>query len=61
LSEHRVIVETDGYRAHGHRAAFERGRARDTAHVLAGWTVVRFTWRQITEQPLRVAAQLARC
>ena len=57
--EHRLIAETDGWHAHGHRLAFERDRARDAAHLLAGWTVVRFTWRQITEEPLRVAAQLA--
>jgi very-short-patch-repair endonuclease len=57
--EHRLIVETDGWDAHGHRLAFERDRARDTAHTLAGWTVVRFTWRQLTDEPLRVAAQIA--
>jgi very-short-patch-repair endonuclease len=57
--DHRVIAETDGWSAHGHRAAFERDRARDAAHAVAGWVVVRFTWRQITERPLWVAAQLA--
>jgi len=56
--ERHLIVETDGWRAHGHRLAFERDRARDAAHAVAGWTVVRFTWRQVVEQPLRVAAQL---
>jgi very-short-patch-repair endonuclease len=31
----RLIVEVDGYQFHGHRAAFERDRKRDQAHVLA--------------------------
>jgi very-short-patch-repair endonuclease len=57
--ERRVIVETDGYASHGHRAAFERDRARDAALYAAGYTVLRFTWRQITREPLRVAALLA--
>jgi very-short-patch-repair endonuclease len=57
--EHRLIVEVDGWSAHGNRAAFERDRARDVAHALAGWTVVRFTARQLAERPLEVAARLA--
>jgi very-short-patch-repair endonuclease len=43
----------------GHRLAFERDRARDLAHTLAGWTVVRFTHRQVTPRPLEVASKLA--
>jgi very-short-patch-repair endonuclease len=58
--DHHLIVETDGWAAHGHRRAFERDRARDAALQAAGFRVVRFTYRQIHEQPLRVAAQLAR-
>jgi very-short-patch-repair endonuclease len=57
--ERRVIVEVDGWAPHGHRLAFERDRARDLAHALAGWTVVRFTHRQLTTRPLEVAAKLA--
>jgi hypothetical protein len=47
----RLIVETDGHRTHGTRAAFERDRRRDQLLALAGWRVVRFTWRQITRDP----------
>jgi very-short-patch-repair endonuclease len=54
-----VIVETDGYATHGHRAAFESDRARDAALQAAGHAVLRFTDRQITRQPLTVIAQLA--
>ena len=55
---HRVVVETDGWAAHGHRVAFERDRARDAALHAAGWTVVRFTWRQVEHEPLLVIGRL---
>jgi len=56
----RVIVETDGYAAHGHRAAFEADRERDAELAAAGWVVVRVTWRQLTAAPTRVVVRLAR-
>lgn len=52
---HRLIVEVDGYPYHSHRYAFERDRRRDQAHIAAGYTVIRFTVRQIKGEPLRVA------
>jgi very-short-patch-repair endonuclease len=55
----RVIVEVDGWAAHGHRAAFERDRARDAALAALGYVVMRFTWRQLTREPMLVAARLA--
>jgi very-short-patch-repair endonuclease len=58
-SDQRVLVETDGYATHGHRAAFEADRARDAALQAAGYAVLRFTRRQIARQPLTVIAQLA--
>jgi very-short-patch-repair endonuclease len=42
---HRLIVETDSWRAHGDRAAYEQDRAKDAALQTAGYRVVRFTWR----------------
>jgi very-short-patch-repair endonuclease len=57
--EERVIVETDGYRTHGHRWRFETDRERDAAHAALGYVVLRFTYRQLTEEPLLVAARLA--
>jgi very-short-patch-repair endonuclease len=42
-----VIVELDGHRAHGTRAAFERDRERDRRMQVAGWQVIRVTWRQL--------------
>jgi very-short-patch-repair endonuclease len=58
--DQRLIVEVDGYQFHGHRAAFERDRRRDQAHIAAGYTVIRVTWRQLTEEPLVVVATIAR-
>jgi very-short-patch-repair endonuclease len=56
----RVIVETDGWRAHGTRSAFERDRRRDLVLAAAGWLVVRITWRHLLDEPDWVARQLAR-
>jgi very-short-patch-repair endonuclease len=56
----RLIVEVDGYPFHSGRRAFERDRRRDQAHIAAGYTVIRVTWRQLTEEPLAVVATIAR-
>jgi hypothetical protein len=53
----RLVAEADGRAAHATRAAFERDRRhRDAQLLLAGFRVVRFTWRQVTQEPRRVAA-----
>jgi hypothetical protein len=49
-----LIVETDGRDVHSTRAAFEHDRLRDQRLTLAGFTLVRFTWRQVTGEPQRV-------
>jgi very-short-patch-repair endonuclease len=43
--QHRLVVETDSWEAHGHRAAFENDRARDAALQQMGLRVLRLTWR----------------
>jgi very-short-patch-repair endonuclease len=53
-----LIVELDGYRAHGSRSAFEADRARDAQLTASGFTVLRFTWRQLTDNPGAVAVAL---
>jgi Protein of unknown function (DUF559)/Transcriptional regulator, AbiEi antitoxin len=45
--EPRVIVELDGYAAHGTRRAFEQDRAKTRALTVAGWRVIRVTPRQL--------------
>jgi Protein of unknown function (DUF559) len=55
----RLIAELDSYEFHGKtRAAFERDRARDAALLIAGYRVVRLTWRRVEREPERVAGQL---
>jgi very-short-patch-repair endonuclease len=54
----RLIAETDGRDVHTTRKAFEHDRLRDQRLTLAGLTVVRFTWRQVTDEPQRVAEAL---
>ncbi|HEY9293366.1 MAG TPA: DUF559 domain-containing protein [Microlunatus sp.] len=47
----RVIVEFDGWEFHGDRESFERDRRRRNELVLAGYTVLNFTWWQVVEDP----------
>jgi predicted transcriptional regulator of viral defense system len=54
----QVAIETDGRDFHSHRKAFESDRLRDQRLTLAGFTVLRFTWRQLVHEPRRVAATL---
>ena len=53
------MAETDGRAFHGHPEAFEHDRLRDQRLTLAGYTVVRFTWRHVRHEPGRVAGALA--
>jgi len=55
----RLIVEVDGRNAHDHALSFERDRRRDQALLAAGWRVIRFTYIQLRDEPLRAAAALA--
>ncbi|HEY1238858.1 MAG TPA: DUF559 domain-containing protein [Solirubrobacterales bacterium] len=53
-----LVVEVDGYGAHGTRSAFEGDRARDLKLKLLGHEVVRFTWRRLKDDPTGVAGAL---
>ena len=54
----RLAVELDGHAFHGTRQAFERDRRRDQQLVVAGYRVVRFSWRQVVEGQAEVVATL---
>jgi hypothetical protein len=56
----RLIVELDGHASHHTRAAFEDDRARDRALTIAGWRVIRITWRQLRGEPAALARDLRR-
>lgn len=56
----RLCVETDGWAVHGTRKAFERDPVRDADFLLAGWRVVRFTWRRVRDEPEEVVNTVRR-
>jgi very-short-patch-repair endonuclease len=56
--QRRLVAETDGRATHAIPAAFETDHRRDLDLELAGWHVVRFTWRQVVYEPERVATVL---
>jgi hypothetical protein len=50
----RVLIELDGEHYHTDREAFQKDRAKQNqAHAL-GWTVYRFTWRQVLDEPATI-------
>jgi very-short-patch-repair endonuclease len=55
----RLVVEVDGYGFHSTRARFERDRRKDADLMLAGYRVLRITWRRLTREPEQVIALLA--
>jgi very-short-patch-repair endonuclease len=56
--DRRLIIEIDGYRYHRSRRKFESDRERDATLQAAGYTVVRFTWRQLRDEPAVVLFRL---
>jgi very-short-patch-repair endonuclease len=57
--EPRLIVETDGFRYHSGREAFEDDRERDLRLRALGYEVVRLSYRQVVDESPRVADLLA--
>jgi len=58
--EQRLVVETDSWTYHRGSVSFEDDHARDLDLRAAGYAVLRFTGRQIEEEPGRVVADVAR-
>jgi Protein of unknown function (DUF559)/Transcriptional regulator, AbiEi antitoxin len=56
----RVIVELDGHDTHSYPAAAERDRRRDLLLRRGGFTVLRYTWQQVTEEQGAVIGDLRR-
>lgn len=54
--DQRLAIETDGHSVHSTRQSFESDRLRDQRLALAGYLVLRFTWRQVEREPARVAS-----
>jgi very-short-patch-repair endonuclease len=58
--DRRVIVETDGYRYHRGRVAFEVDRKRDLRLRALGYEVIRLSDTQLAEAPEEVASVVQR-
>ncbi|MGZ4500361.1 MAG: DUF559 domain-containing protein [Nocardioidaceae bacterium] len=55
----RLVLEADRFEFHGKRKQLKRDCERYDLLVLAGWTVLRFTWEHVMFQPGFVRACLA--
>lgn len=53
-----IVLEADGFAWHATLDAFERERARHNALTMKGLVVIRWTWRAISDEPEKCAAQL---
>ncbi len=56
--EARVAIEVDGRAHHSATGRFEGDRSRQNAISLTHWTILRFTWHQITRTPDRVVREI---
>jgi very-short-patch-repair endonuclease len=56
----KLIVEVDGLAKYGEPGALQAEKARQNLLVEAGYTVLRFTWADITQRPDRVVAAVRR-
>jgi very-short-patch-repair endonuclease len=54
----KIAIEVDGFSVHSQRHVFEDDRRRQNDLELAGWLVLRFTFRDLREQPEKVASQV---
>ncbi|MDQ2650925.1 MAG: DUF559 domain-containing protein [Actinomycetota bacterium] len=52
-----IAIELDG-EVHREREVFHRDRPRQNELELLGWLVLRFTWRQLVEQPELIVRQV---
>ena len=58
FAEQKVIVEVDGFAFHSDAHAFQHDRTRQNVLVANEWTILRFTWADLTERPDHVVAQI---
>jgi very-short-patch-repair endonuclease len=58
--DRKVVVELDSLRAHRTRAQLERDHQRDLELRATGYTVLRYTWYQLTDTAELVARDLKR-
>jgi very-short-patch-repair endonuclease len=51
LVEFQIAIELDGRAHHVNPDRFQRDRRKNNALTTAGWTVLRFTWGDVTRRP----------
>ena len=56
----KVAIEIDGLAHHSGPEDFQNDRVRQNSIMLLGWTVLRFTWQDLIENPERVIAEVRR-
>ncbi|GAA1479611.1 hypothetical protein GCM10009624_00510 [Gordonia sinesedis] len=54
----KLAIEVDGFAWHSGATEFRHDRQRQNVLVGNGWTVLRFTWADLTEHPQRVLAEI---
>lgn len=60
MRDRPLIIEVDGYAFHGGREAFQKDRERLNLFAQAGFTVLRFTWEDLTQNPATVITRIRR-
>ncbi|NDZ93453.1 DUF559 domain-containing protein [Streptomyces sp. SID6673] len=58
IPEHKIAIEIDGFAYHSDAEAFQHDRERQNDLIANGWTVLRFTWHDLTTRPQWVLAQI---
>lgn len=58
--EAKLVIEGDSRQWHGDEHTFHADRERDNLAQLAGWRILRFTWRDITKRPDYVVSSIRR-
>lgn len=54
--DHKVVVEVDGFQFHDTYSRFQNDHDRDARLIESDYTVLRFTWKQLTREEDRVVA-----
>lgn len=58
--EIKLVIEVDGFDAHGTPRAMAKDFVRQNGLAPYRWHVLRFTWRQVSDEPEMVAATIRR-
>jgi very-short-patch-repair endonuclease len=56
--EPKVAIEVDGWAWHVDADRFRNDRRKGNALVRAGWTLLRFTWHDLTARPAECLAEI---